>query len=71
VSNARPFRRRRLTPSQSDLASILGPLDGAQVPGGCEHCDAYQTVHPTGPGTWVVAVHHDGWCVQLRRLDAS
>jgi hypothetical protein len=73
MSNARRFRRprRRLSPVQTEVARVLGPLDGAQVPGGCECCDAYQTVHPQAHGVWVVAVHHDTWCPLHGRPPAS
>lgn len=54
MSNGRTFRRQ--------LVDILGPLDGAQIPGGCDECDAYQTAHPLSAGAWVVTVHHDDWC---------
>jgi hypothetical protein len=67
MSNARPFRRR-LSPTQDAIAQILGPLDGARVPGGCEVCNAYQTVQPDAPGVWMIRVHHDDWCPQLARL---
>ena len=54
MSNGRPFRRQ--------LTDILGRLDGAQVPGGCDECDAYQTTAPVSPGVWTVTVHHDQDC---------
>lgn len=54
MSNGRAFRRR--------LVDMLGPLDGARVPGGCDSCDAYQTVGPLAEGVWQVAVHHDDDC---------
>lgn len=69
MSNARSFRRQ-LSPIQDDLARTFGPLDGARIPGGCEHCDAYQTVHPAHAGTWLIGVHHDDWCPQLARIEA-
>jgi hypothetical protein len=52
----------RLSPSQTSIARALGPLEGARIPGGCEHCDAYQTVEPVAPGVWSLTVHHDDWC---------
>jgi hypothetical protein len=53
---------------QDDLARTLGPLDGARIPGGCEVCDAYQTVAPAVAGVWTITVHHDDWCPQLARM---
>ena len=67
MSNARPFRRR-LTGVQDDLARILGPLDGARIAGGCDYCDAYQTVQPAAAGVWTITVHHDDWCIEFARL---
>jgi len=51
-----------LSPAQAQLAKLLGPLDGTRVPGGCDHCDAYQTVTPIEAGVWVVNVYHDDDC---------
>lgn len=50
------------------VVNLLGPLDGAQIPGGCAECDAYQTVESHAAGVWVINVHHDDWCPRLRRL---
>jgi hypothetical protein len=47
------------------LVNALGPLDGGRVRGGCECCDAYQTVQLVSPGVWDVTVHHDDWCPVL------
>jgi hypothetical protein len=44
------------------MVNILGPLDGARVLGGCEHCDAWQTVSAVSAGVWGITVHHDDWC---------
>jgi hypothetical protein len=63
--NGKP--RRRPDP----VANILGPLDGARIPGGCEHCDAYQTAAPVQAGVWSVTVHHDAWCPWLKQRKES
>jgi len=47
------------------LANVLGPLDGATVPGGCESCEAYQIVRSEAPGMWVIDVFHDEGCPVL------
>jgi hypothetical protein len=60
--------RGRLSPEQAALASALGPLDGARIPGGCDSCNAYQTVQPVNGGVWLLAVHHDGWCPVLAQV---
>ena len=62
--------RRRLSPAQDAVARRLGPLEGGRIPGGCEECDAYQTVEPVTAGAWAIRVHHDDWCPLLRRLEA-
>jgi hypothetical protein len=49
------------------MVDILGPLDGAEIPGGCDNCDAHQTVRPLEHGVWNVTVHHDPWCPTLRQ----
>ena len=41
---------------------LLGPLDGARIPGGCDHCDAYQTAAAIDDGIYRVTVHHDDDC---------
>jgi hypothetical protein len=53
---------RPLSPQQTAVARALGPLDGARLPGGCDRCDAYQTVTPATAGVWAITVHHDDWC---------
>lgn len=55
----------RLSPIQTQIAAVLGPLDGARIPGGCDHCDAYQTVEAVHPGVWIIHVSHDAWCPAL------
>lgn len=57
VSNGRAFRRQ--------LTDLLGPLDGARVPGGCDHCDAYQVPAPVSDGVWRISVYHDPDCPVL------
>lgn len=42
-------------------------LAGERIDGGCDHCDAYQTVDQVAPGVWSMVVHHDDWCPWLRR----
>jgi hypothetical protein len=42
---------------------FLAGLIGQQIDGGCDHCDAFQTVeeHPYS-GAWVLTVNHDLDC---------
>jgi hypothetical protein len=64
-------RPHRLSPVQAELAAVLGPLDGARIPGGCEDCDAYQVVEPVAAGVWNILVHHDDWCPTYRRMKGA
>lgn len=54
-----------LSDAQHRLASVLGPLDGAEVPGGCDTCNAFQTVAPVMAGAWQITTHHDDGCPVL------
>lgn len=58
MSNGRPYRRS----IHAAVLDLLGPLDGARIPGGCDHCDSYQTTRPAGHGVWIIDVHHDAEC---------
>jgi hypothetical protein len=60
--------RKRLPRAQNPASAILGALDGAQIPGGCDHCGAYQTVqaHAYGPDLHKITVHHDDRCPWYR-----
>ncbi len=51
-----------LSPSQASMLRMLGPREGERIPGGCDRCDAYQTVEAVEPGIWRIDVHHDNWC---------
>lgn len=51
------------------LVNVLGPLDGARVPGGCDCCAAVQTVRAQEPGVWVVEVLHDDGCPVLLKAE--
>lgn len=51
------------------MTQLLGPLDGARIPGGCDTCDAYQTVRRLARGVWDVTVYHDDWCPFLAELE--
>ena len=53
---------RKLSSAQAQVARMLGPLEGARIPGGCDYCDAYQTVDPAAAGVWMISVHHDERC---------
>lgn len=61
--------RRRLRPT-NPVSMLIRSQDGAKIPGGCEQCDAYQTVQSDyyGPDLHRLAVHHDDWCPFLARI---
>jgi hypothetical protein len=67
-------RPRKLSPAQAAVARELGPLDGAEIAGGCDHCDAVQTVEPAAAGVWSITVRHDDDCpflAEYRKRAAS
>ncbi len=49
--------------------SMLAAMAGRRLPGGCEDCDAYQTVTRHPDDAWgrvfVLTVHHDDTCPAL------
>lgn len=56
------------------IGDILRSLAGARIPGGCEHCHAYQVIPPGGlltPGVHHVQVRHDDDCPALARMTTS
>lgn len=59
----------------TNIRAMFAALDGAQIPGGCEHCDAYQTTRIDGDGIVHMTVAHDDWCpwwtAERRRLAAQ
>jgi hypothetical protein len=40
---------------------VFAPLVGLQIPGGCDDCNAYQTVEKVDV-MWLIRVHHDRTC---------
>jgi hypothetical protein len=53
------------------VINMLGALDGAELPGGCASCDAYQRVRNAGGGVFVIDVYHDDDCPVLAAKEAS
>jgi hypothetical protein len=45
---------------------LIEQFVGLEIYGGCESCDAYQTVTARGPGVFVLTVHHDERCPQQK-----
>ena len=52
-----------------DFVNVFGPMDGAEIPGGCDDCDAYQEVRARDghPNVHRIRVFHDEWCPTLAR----
>ncbi len=55
----------------SGLDDLFANLGERQIPGGCDSCDAYQTMEVVSPGVHVIRVHHDDWCPFLRAMEAG
>ena len=48
-------------------ASVLDAMTGHRMTGGCDDCDAYQTITQHTPGVYMLNVWHDDDCPELRR----
>ncbi|TXI50198.1 hypothetical protein [Mycolicibacter arupensis] len=55
-------QRRAAGHGDSSARQYLASLDGARIPGGCDDCDAYQTVDATQAPLFLLQVHHDSTC---------
>jgi hypothetical protein len=44
---------------------------GQRIQGGCESCDAYQTLEEIEPGVWSLQVHHADWCPGMKAMKAA
>jgi hypothetical protein len=53
------------------MTDFLSSLAGKEISGGCETCDAYQTVREVQPGIWSLTVHHDDDCPEWRARNAG
>lgn len=59
------MRRLREAGIVSELPEALSALVGQRIPGGCDDCDAYQTMRRDG-SVFLLTVHHDDTCPWLR-----
>jgi len=59
-----------MTASPRPVDEVLGSFVGSHIPGGCDDCDAFQTVELDRIGVWHITVHHDDWCPWLRAREA-
>ena len=55
----------------SPTEDLFSQAENVPIPGGCDRCDAYQTVETPEPGVHVLTVHHDDWCELLRSRKAG
>ena len=55
----------------SALDDLFGQTQHRPIPGGCDACDAYQTIQVESPGVYVMNVHHDDLCPVLRSREAG
>lgn len=57
-------RRQRRAARQpgNNARPHLAALDGARIPGGCDDCDAYQTIDASHAPMFMLNVHHDDTC---------
>jgi hypothetical protein len=53
------------------LEDLFSQIEDQPIPGGCDVCDAYQTVETLTPGVHSLTVHHDDWCPVLRARKAD
>jgi hypothetical protein len=52
------------------MSVIPEALDGAVIPGGCDTCNAEQTLRQEQPGMWSIGIAHDDWCPTWQRIQA-
>ena len=56
-----------MTARKPSTASYLDSMTGHRMPGGCDDCDAYQTVTREAEGMYRMLVHHDATCPFYQR----
>ncbi len=53
------------------IDDLMAAFDGAQIPGGCDECNAYQSIRANAygyPGAHAVTTHQDNRCPFLARI---
>ena len=55
------------------LDALFNSLAGRELPGGCDDCNAVQTMKEDDsmPGVWHLVIHHDDGCPVLRAREAG
>ena len=51
----------------SDLDELLEGMAGQRIPGGCDTCNAYQTMTGTS-GVHMINIHHDDCCPTYKAM---
>lgn len=62
-------KRGKPTPAKA-INEFMSANDGAKIPGGCEHCDAYQIINANVQGYGGIhelQIFHDDWCPMVNR----
>lgn len=64
-------RKPRRSRANAQLLAALSTMEGSRIPGGCDHCNAYQTVQrdPDHPRITHLTTHHDDTCPFLARYE--
>ncbi len=57
--------RRRPRRNKTALDTIAAAVGNQRIAGGCDDCDAYQTMTKRDDGVFRVTVHHDDTCPWL------
>lgn len=58
--------------SDGTLDNLFNSLAGRELPGGCDQCDATQTIREDDqvPGVWHLVICHEDHCPTLRSRKA-
>lgn len=67
MSNRKKLRRTK------PASMLIRAHDGVRIPGGCDTCNAYQSIRADAHGANVhaITVHHDDWCPTYQRKTAA
>lgn len=64
-------RKQRRARRRANIRPRLAALDGARIPGGCDTCDAYQTIDATHAPLFTINVHHDEACQTWQAIQVT
>jgi hypothetical protein len=57
--------------TDDSIGDLLGSLEGREIPGGCDQCDAVQRTTKVAPRVWAITIAHDDDCPFLRSRKAK